>query len=396
MKYIGYKEYDNNLTNTLMFNKLRNSIQKEEGKINREVDEYKKLVKCLVDFDLLYCLADNDQIDEKTKSGVPMLIHRQDFGACIYIFTLFNYCQKYEKGCNNQFSYVRLTKVTEHAGIYNSTFQIAQLMGVKYIVVNAGAEEIIIPITDLIDIGGLGNEVSMLKSELDVKGLLSGDNLNPVFNKTKCAKNFADTIMYRFHTTWRMHYGIILDIVNNAISRSFKWCCLGKRSIAGSNIQWVIDDVPENFNIYDSELKEETGCVVVYGYNGIMDVVMQMEFYNQLKIVDLTILNAEPVIYNNYEFDERIYETFMDSVEMLGYMAETRRHGMSLYKNYIQSQQGICELTEWNAKSISEGIFAAHNFVPDLDKRDNGEPLPKKEILKNTVSEEFQTIKNIL
>ena len=316
MLYLKYMEEGNSLTNTLAFIRAQKALPNAGGQELQGSDAYRELIRCLLSFEKLYFLASNNQREGST--SVPRISDHPSFGLTVNAFTMSRFCDDYAnhfKGA--EMFFVEVKRDGGHAGLFESVFQIASMTGVRNLVVNEGQEYIVIPIADILQLGGLSERASSVLSGSALDLALSEGKFDVSFQRSRCFKHGMDIIHYAYQTYAPMSWDSILKNVQ-ALADEFSWFNLGRREISGAPVQMLgsSKDFPLK-DIKNSKLREESGCALIMGRSRAMDCVIQVEFWNQLQAAELTVFDEDPGHYaeSGYIFDEHRFDVYMDAIE---------------------------------------------------------------------------------
>ncbi|MBQ9910659.1 MAG: hypothetical protein IJM50_04095 [Lachnospiraceae bacterium] len=318
MRLIGVHEEGNNLSNTLRFNLALKALPKGSREEVRASDEYRALIRCFLNFDALYMIASEKNMDPDTKTSVPRIGSHPDFGPVLNVFTMMRFCDAYSKHFkDSKFRFMLTEKAPKNGGAFDSIFQIASLLGVRNVIVNEGQDYVILPVRDILQFGGLPEEIGKEMTEEEMSDALNSGAACVSFNRSGTFDFRYDIVHYRYETGYPLAWDTILALVQTATS-CFKWFNLGNRIIANARINMIADDrsVPDG-DVAKTDLAEEAGCALIMGRNETMDCVMQLEFYNQLNTIDLTVFDEDPAHYdeNGGVFDMHRFDAFMDAIE---------------------------------------------------------------------------------
>lgn len=135
----------------------------------------------------------------------------------------------------------------------------------------------------------------------------------------------GEWVTVEYAATWRYGYDFMLDAAQNVIDSDFRENLqrVAKSRIAGSQDDEIIDSVRENGGKLRSckELDNECGTLTVSGISSIMECPVQLVFFNQTNVVRLFCLAKQ--LFE--EHGERVFDNYMNSIEINAYCAATRR-----------------------------------------------------------------------
>ncbi len=386
MKLVGYKEEGNNTSGTMAFLEALEAYSKIKTDDRRKSNEYKEVIRKLTALDYIYCVSSDVQMDDRDTS-VPKISENRKFGPSLNLFTCWRFASTYQKrvssGANVRF--ILLNREDKEQGTYNNVFQSAWLLGARTAVINEGYCCVALPIYDILCISGIGGE--MLRSlYVEAKKFPNG-NVFPIgnpgaegkipaqFYRRHTFERCADIMCFRYNTVWKMDYEMALWTVA-VIIPEFNWYELGQKASENAEVTWITDNAKlKGKTIFNTDLVNEAYSVVIRGYESRLEEVIEIESYAGTNIIDLTVydMNPDPKKRGGYRLDEKMYDGFMTDLELTALTEKSKFYGMSLYKNYVQEMQGICEMSEKYRKDLKDKVFYTHGFCPDIMKQDNGE-----------------------
>ena len=316
MLYLKYTEEGNSLTNTLAFIRAQKALPNAGGQEIRGSEAYRDLIRCLLSFEKLYFLASNNQREGST--SVPRISDHPNFGLIMNVFTMSRFCDDYAnhfKGA--EMFFVEVPRDGGQAGLFESVFQIESMTGVKNIIVNEGQEYTVIPISDIRSIGGLSDRASSVLQGSALDLALSEGKFDVSFQRSRCFTHGMDIMHYAYQTQFPLSWDSILRKVQ-ALADEFSWFNLGRREISGAPVQIIGSsrEFPLK-DIRNSKIREEAGCALIMGRSRAMDCVLQVEFWNQLQAVELTVFDEDPSHYaeSGHVFNEHRFDVYMDAIE---------------------------------------------------------------------------------
>lgn len=133
-----------------------------------------------------------------------------------------------------------------------------------------------------------------------------------------------DWVCVKYSATWRYGYDFMLDaaqvILNDFkdnVQRAAVYECMGGKP------RELLESVKAHGGVLAEcgEFAEECAAVAVAGISGIMECPIQITFYNQTNVVQLDC----PVKKIFEEHGERVFDNYMNSVEIKAYCADTER-----------------------------------------------------------------------
>lgn len=134
----------------------------------------------------------------------------------------------------------------------------------------------------------------------------------------------GDWVRVDYSATWRYGYDfmldaaqVILDDFMNNVQRVARYESAGKKP------QELLESVKAHGGVLAKcgELAEECAAIAVAGISGIMECPIQITFYNQTNVVRLDC----PVKKIFDEHGERVFDNYMNSIEIKAYCADTER-----------------------------------------------------------------------
>lgn len=144
--------------------------------------------------------------------------------------------------------------------------------------------------------------------------------------------NDGDWVCVKYAATWRYGYDFMLDAAQ-AILDDFKDNVqrVAKYGSIGAKPQELLESVRACGGVLGKcgELAEECSSIAVAGISGIMECPIQIVFYNQTNAVRLDC----PVKKIFDEHGERVFDNYMNSVEIKAYCADTERRTVKRLKN---------------------------------------------------------------
>ena len=138
-------------------------------------------------------------------------------------------------------------------------------------------------------------------------------------------KNYDGWIQVDYKATWRYGYDFMLDAVQVIIDTDFQSDVqrLAVAEIAGGNNTEILTEA----KLVGMDLRncaaasKECGALTVAGISNIMECPVQIVFFNQTDRVRLFCPVAEYFEKNG----ERVFDNYMDSVEIKAYCRDTER-----------------------------------------------------------------------
>jgi hypothetical protein len=159
-------------------------LEKEPDSNIMEMQEYIDLLNSLSEFDVLYCLTHQMHYDPNTKTNIPMIANLPKFGRSLYIFTDFGSMVDFEEKFNRKNMYIKLNKEdNQEAGPYDSAFQIAQLYGVRTLMVHSSSGVIPIELLHFMEAANLSNGPQVRTTAQDLEDMLRGGKKRIDFNR---------------------------------------------------------------------------------------------------------------------------------------------------------------------------------------------------------------------
>ena len=149
-------------------------------------------------------------------------------------------------------------------------------------------------------------------------------------------KGESGWVSINYATTWQYGYDFMLDAAQMIVDDFGEDLQrIAKAEIAGVPFDEILDKVNacgDNLRGCPA-LKEECGVIAVAGISRVMQLPMQIVFYNQTNAVRLDIPVAQIPSGNpaRKAFEERkdqfehVFDCYMDSVEIKAYCADTKR-----------------------------------------------------------------------
>ncbi len=386
MNLVGYKEEGNNTSGTMAFLEALEAYSKIKTDDKRNTQEYREVIKRLTDLDYIYCVSSNAQMDDDNTS-IPRITKHRKFGPSLSLFTCWRCASTYQKrmGSEAEVRFILINKDDKEQGAYNGVFQTAWLLGAKNAVINEGYNTIALPIYDILCISGIGGKMfhslyfnagKLPNADISTRAPEKNElKLHASFNRRRCFEKCTDMVCFRYNTEWEMDYETALWTIA-VVLPEFNWYELGQKRAENRDTEWIADNVKlKGESIFKTKLADKAYSAVIRGYDGKLEEVIEIESYAGTKIIDLTVydMNPDPKRRGGYRLDKTMFNSFMTNVELTALTEKAKLYGMSIYKNYIQEQQGICEMTESYRKDLKKDVFYAHGFCPDIMKQDNGE-----------------------
>ena len=139
-----------------------------------------------------------------------------------------------------------------------------------------------------------------------------------------------------YAATWRYGYDFMLDAAQNILADfGSDLQRVAKAELAGVPFIEIMDDVIScGGRLRECKaLSEECGVLAAAGISGVMECPMQIVFYNQTNAVRLDIpiaqipegTHARKIFDERKDGYERVFDCFMDSIEIKAYCADTER-----------------------------------------------------------------------
>ena len=128
-----------------------------------------------------------------------------------------------------------------------------------------------------------------------------------------------------YRATWKYGYDFMLDAAQTAIDSDFgenlQRVAVGV--LAGGRQEECIDEVRKARNVLRNSRKvsEEHGLLVVSGMSRLMECPIQLMFYNQSDLIRL----CTPFKRIFDEYGNNVFTTYMCSIEIRAYCANTER-----------------------------------------------------------------------
>ncbi|MBQ2183468.1 MAG: hypothetical protein II399_02435 [Lachnospiraceae bacterium] len=114
-------------------------------------DEYKELIRSLLDIDVLYCVA--SPTGKTNRVAKPLAIAHPQFGPSMNIFTSVDKVRPFAEYYGLR-DFIELPRKSSLGDFY-SVFHVCKVIGVRNIIVNEGSAYVGIPVKHLFDFGNL-------------------------------------------------------------------------------------------------------------------------------------------------------------------------------------------------------------------------------------------------
>ena len=139
-------------------------------------------------------------------------------------------------------------------------------------------------------------------------------------------------MMVEYSATWRYGYDFMLDAAQTIIDIDFqdKLQRVATAETAGSGDVERINDVRNAKNVLRNcdFTGRECGVLTVSGISSIMECPLQIVFFNQTNVVRLFC----PIKQYFEEHGERVFDNYMNSIEIKAYCKDTERRTVEKMK----------------------------------------------------------------
>lgn len=139
-------------------------------------------------------------------------------------------------------------------------------------------------------------------------------------------------IVIDYSATWRYGYDFMLDAAQVVIDTDFQNNLKRVATSELANDQNVerLEEVMAHHNILRdcSNVKKECSILVISGISRIMECPVQFAFFNQTNVVRLFC----PVKQLFQEHGERMFDNYMNSIEIKAYCKDTERRTLEKLK----------------------------------------------------------------
>ncbi|MBD5098852.1 MAG: hypothetical protein HDT35_04775 [Clostridiales bacterium] len=132
-------------------------------------------------------------------------------------------------------------------------------------------------------------------------------------------------VIVEYKTTWQYGYDFMLDAAQVIIDTDFqdKLQGVAVAEVAGAEDMEQLDQVRACGNHLREcpSVAEEHGVLTVTGISQIMECAVQVEFFNQTRLVRL--FSPFPQYFK--EHGDQVFDHYMNSIEIMAYCKDTER-----------------------------------------------------------------------
>lgn len=144
-------------------------------------------------------------------------------------------------------------------------------------------------------------------------------------------------IWLRYHTTWRLSWNLLLDVMQVFLDDISENVQLADYIYIAGEESTPIGTIPMGYLHKAENLKDEKGGISLAGISRVMDMPIRLTLYNQLNIADLQVRLENEKISKEFADNPRVLDTYLDSIEINGYGRNSKRLGMKLVQQFAGS-----------------------------------------------------------
>lgn len=144
-------------------------------------------------------------------------------------------------------------------------------------------------------------------------------------------------IWLRYHTTWRLSWNLLLDVMQVFLDDISENVQLADYISVVGDESTPIGTIPMGYLHKAENLKDEKGGISLAGISRAMEIPIRLTLYNQLNIADLQVQLGNEKILKEFTDNPRVLDTYLDSIEINGYGRNSKRSGMKLVQQFAGS-----------------------------------------------------------
>ena len=157
-----------------------------------------------------------------------------------------------------------------------------------------------------------------------------------------------------YSTTWKYGYDFMLDAAQELVDSDFKDNIrrLAVSELPGTEEVELVQAVRDNGNILRGcqGLEKEKGVLFVAGVSTVMEIPLQIVFFNQTDHVRVYCPSSKFIVDNG----EHVFDNYMNSIEIKAYVRRAERHAERKY-NMLKERSRSIALENFSWPSADAG-----------------------------------------